>query len=95
VGGESTNKMDLGIIMRSLCKAVCKFGASIVPNLHYSFGDDQVRLYLIYHYLVFVLLYMLYIPSHEYFLLIDHILYLCRSGWFRISMEIDFIIHIL
>jgi hypothetical protein len=41
VGGESTNKMDLGIIMRSLCKAVCKFGASIIPDLHYSFGDPQ------------------------------------------------------
>jgi hypothetical protein len=37
---------------------------------------------------VFVLLYMLSVPSHEYFFLIDSILYLCRSGWFRISMGI-------
>jgi hypothetical protein len=41
----------------------------------------------------FVLLYVLYIPSHEYFFLIDSIFYLCRSGWFRIRMEIDFIAH--
>jgi hypothetical protein len=40
-----------------------------------------------------VLLYMLYIPSHEYFFLIDSILYLYRSGWFVISMEIDFVTH--
>ena len=42
---------------------------------------------------VFVLLYMLHIPSHEYFILIDFIVYLCHSGWFRISMEIDFVTH--
>jgi hypothetical protein len=29
----------------------------------------------------------------NYFFLIDTILYLCRSGWFHISMEIDFITH--
>jgi hypothetical protein len=45
--------------------------------------------------LVLVLLYMLYVPSHEYFFLIDFILYICRYGWFRISMEIDFVTHIL
>jgi hypothetical protein len=44
---------------------------------------------------VFVLHYMLYIPSHKYFFLIDFILYLCYSGWFRISMEIDFVTHML
>lgn len=43
VGGESTNKMDLGIIMRSLCKAVCKFAASIITDLHFSFGDQQTQ----------------------------------------------------
>jgi hypothetical protein len=36
---------------------------------------------------------MLYIPSHKFFFLIDSILYLCRTGWFRISMEIDFVTH--
>jgi hypothetical protein len=34
---------------------------------------------------------MLYIPSHEYLFLMDSILYLCLSGWFCISMEIDFV----
>jgi hypothetical protein len=33
------------------------------------------------------------ISSHEHFFLIDFILYLCRSGWFRISMEIHFVTH--
>jgi hypothetical protein len=41
VGGESMNKMELGMIMRSLCKAVCNFGCSIINDLHYSFGDPQ------------------------------------------------------
>ena len=41
VGGESTNKMELGLIMRSICKAVCNFGSSIISDLHYSFGDVQ------------------------------------------------------
>jgi hypothetical protein len=36
-----------------------------------------------------------YIPSHEYFFLFDFILYLCLPGWFRISMEIDFVTHML
>jgi hypothetical protein len=31
----------------------------------------------------------------EYFFLIDSILYLCRSGWFCISMEIDFVTQML
>jgi hypothetical protein len=34
-----------------------------------------------------------YILSHEYLFLIDFILYLCRSGWFHITLEMDFIIH--
>ena len=41
VGGESTNKMELGLIMRSVCKAVCNFGSSIITDLHFSFGDFQ------------------------------------------------------
>ena len=41
VGGESTNKMELGLIMRSVCKAVCNFGSSIINDLHFSFGDLQ------------------------------------------------------
>jgi hypothetical protein len=30
-----------------------------------------------------------------YFFLIDFIFYFCRSGWFHISMEIYFVIHML
>lgn len=44
VGGESTNKMELGLIMRSVCKAVCNFGSSIINDLHFSFGDFQSSL---------------------------------------------------
>jgi hypothetical protein len=36
---------------------------------------------------------MLCISCHEYIFLIDFILYLCCSGWFHISMEIDFVTH--
>jgi hypothetical protein len=43
----------------------------------------------------FVLLCILYIPSHEYNFLIDFILYLCLSGWFCISKEIDIVTHML
>jgi hypothetical protein len=38
---------------------------------------------------------MLYIPSPEYFFLIDSILYLCRFSWFCISKEIDFNPHVV
>jgi hypothetical protein len=41
VGGEATNKMELGMIMRSVCKAVSNFACSIITDLHYSFGDPQ------------------------------------------------------
>jgi hypothetical protein len=34
-----------------------------------------------------------FIPSHEYFFLINSILCLCRSGWFHVRMETDFITH--
>jgi Protein of unknown function (DUF1769) len=33
--------MELGLIMRSVCKAVCNFGSSIITDLHFSFGDVQ------------------------------------------------------
>ena len=33
--------MELGLIMRSVCKAVCNFGSSIINDLHFSFGDLQ------------------------------------------------------
>lgn len=44
MGGESTNKMELGLIMRSVCKAVCNFGSTIINDLHFSFGDVQTLL---------------------------------------------------
>jgi hypothetical protein len=44
---------------------------------------------------IFVLLYMLCIPSHEYFSRIHSILNLCRSGLFRISMEIVTHCHVV
>ena len=40
-GAESSNKMELGLITRSISKAACNFCATIVNDLHYSFGDDQ------------------------------------------------------
>jgi hypothetical protein len=40
-------------------------------------------------------LYFMNVPSHESFFLIDSILYLCRSGWLRISMEKDVVTHML
>jgi hypothetical protein len=52
--------------------------------------NSLARLYFIYYY---VLLFILFIPSHEYIFLIDLILYSCRSHWFRISMEIDSLTH--
>ncbi len=38
-GAESQDKMDLGIITRSLAKAVYNFASTMVSNLHLSFGD--------------------------------------------------------
>ena len=43
VGGESSNKMELGMIMRTICKSVCNFCSTLVTDLHYSFGDPQNR----------------------------------------------------
>ncbi len=40
VGAEVTNKVDLGIITRSLAKAAIKFCGTLVSDLHSSFGDD-------------------------------------------------------
>jgi hypothetical protein len=40
-GAEAQNKMELGIITRSISKAACNFCATMVQNLHFSFGDDQ------------------------------------------------------
>jgi hypothetical protein len=39
VGADVTNKMELGIITRSFSRAILKFIASMVNDLHYSFGD--------------------------------------------------------
>jgi hypothetical protein len=41
VGAESAYKMELGLITRSISKAACNFCATMVSNLHYSFGDEQ------------------------------------------------------
>lgn len=38
-GAETQDKMDLGIITRSLAKAVYNFASTMVSNLHLSFGD--------------------------------------------------------
>jgi hypothetical protein len=72
----------------------------LVIAIHFIFIKSYylyiyINTYCIYYYLVFVLLHMLYIPSHEYLFLFDFILYLCLSSWFRISTEIDFGSHLL
>ena len=43
VGGESSNEMQLGMIMRTICKTVCNFAGTVVSDLHYSFGDSQKK----------------------------------------------------
>lgn len=40
VGAESSEKMQLGLITRSISKIVCNFCSTIVADLHYSFGDS-------------------------------------------------------
>jgi hypothetical protein len=67
------------LIALNLCETVT-FHTKKYPTLEYGATTLDV-------------LGMLYIPSYEYFFLIDFILYLCHSGWFRISMEIDFVTH--
>lgn len=40
-GAESTTKLELGIIPRSIAKAVLNFLSSFIPKLQSSFGDSQ------------------------------------------------------
>jgi hypothetical protein len=40
VGAEVTNKMELGILTRSISKAALRFCGTMVSDLHYSFGDS-------------------------------------------------------
>lgn len=40
VGAEATNKMELGILTRSISKAALNFCATMANDLHYSFGDN-------------------------------------------------------
>ena len=42
-GAEAMNKMELGIFTRSISKAACNFCATMVKDLHYSFGDAQTQ----------------------------------------------------
>lgn len=39
VGADVSNKMELGIITKSFCRATLKFAGTMVDDLHYSFGD--------------------------------------------------------
>lgn len=41
VGAEVTNKMELGILTKSISKAALRFCGTMVSDLHYSFGDSQ------------------------------------------------------
>jgi hypothetical protein len=66
---------------------------SSMINIDINIPVPQLFMTLIIEYLVFVLLYLLYILSHEYIFLIEFILYLCCSGWFHISIEVDFVTH--
>ena len=40
-GSESQDKMELGMITRTISKSVCSFASNVVPDLHYSLGDSQ------------------------------------------------------
>jgi hypothetical protein len=40
-GAEASTKMELGIITRSISKAVCNFAGTMIDDLHYSFGDSS------------------------------------------------------
>lgn len=41
VGAEGSNKLDLGILTRSISRVVLQFISTMVGDLHYSFGDPQ------------------------------------------------------
>lgn len=41
VGMEVTNKMELGLITRSVSKAVLKFCGTMISGIQHSFGDSQ------------------------------------------------------
>lgn len=41
VGAEGSNKLDLGILTRSISRVVLQFISTMVGDLHYSFGDTQ------------------------------------------------------
>jgi hypothetical protein len=41
VGAEASNKMELGILTRSIGKAAMKFCSTMVDDLHWSYGDTQ------------------------------------------------------
>ena len=43
VGGESSNEMELGMIMRTICKSVCNFAGTFITDLSFSFGDSQKK----------------------------------------------------
>ncbi len=50
VGAEATSKMELGLLTRSISRAAMKFCATLVDDLHFSFGDDpQDPLYQLPH----------------------------------------------
>ena len=40
VGAEATDKMEMGFMTRTFAIMALKFARSLVPNLHYSFGED-------------------------------------------------------
>lgn len=42
-GAEAVDKMELGLITRSISKAVCNFATTIINDLHYSFGDSPTN----------------------------------------------------
>eukprot|EP01031_Cornospumella_fuschlensis_P034759 gene34759-42090_t len=41
VGAEGSQKLELGIITRSISRVVSQFISTMVSDLHYSFGDNQ------------------------------------------------------
>eukprot|EP01041_Mallomonas_annulata_P006775 gene6775-13729_t len=40
VGADVTNKIELGIITRSFCRAILSFVGTMAQEIHYSFGDN-------------------------------------------------------
>lgn len=41
VGAEASQKLELGILTRSISRLVLQFISTMVGDLHYSFGDNQ------------------------------------------------------